>query len=48
MTVQDRPCWSIDPAQRPAIDGDGPRCTNMYETRNETKRLPVTCGEGHV
>ena len=40
MTVQDWPCWFIDPAQDAAVDGDGPRCTNMNETRNETNHLP--------
>jgi hypothetical protein len=45
MTVQDRPYWSIGPDQRPMVDGDGPRYTNMYETRNETNRPSVTSGE---
>jgi hypothetical protein len=40
MTVQDRPCRCIDPAQRAALDGDGPRYTYMNETRNETSRWP--------
>ena len=48
MTVQRGPCWFIYPAQSPAVDGDGPRYTNMYETRNETKRLPVTCADWQV
>jgi hypothetical protein len=48
MTVQDRPCWSIDPAQDAAVDGDGPRYTYMNETRNETNRRPVTYGERQV
>ena len=41
MTVQDPPCWSIGPDQRPMVDGDGPRYTNMYETN----RPSVTSGE---
>jgi hypothetical protein len=45
MTVQDGPCWSIDPAQHPVVVGDGRRYTNMYETKNETIRSPVTSGE---
>jgi hypothetical protein len=36
MTVQDWPCWGIDPAQYPIIDDDGRRHTNM----NETNHLP--------
>lgn len=40
MTVQDGPRWSIDPAQRPVVAGDGRRYTNMYETRNETEFAP--------
>jgi hypothetical protein len=32
MTVQDRPCRSIDPAQNAVIDGDGRRYTYMNET----------------
>src|SRR2546423_12973310 len=40
MTVQDWPCRSIDPAQGLGVDGDGPRYTNMNETRNETNRPP--------
>jgi hypothetical protein len=40
MTVQDRPRWSRDPAQRPVVAGDERRYTNMYETRNETNRSP--------
>jgi hypothetical protein len=28
------------PAQRPAVHADGRRCTNMYETRNETSVQP--------
>ena len=44
MTVQDRPWWSIDPAQDVAVDGDGRRYTNM----NETNRSPVACGERQV
>jgi hypothetical protein len=36
------------PAQSPVSDGDGPRYTNMYETKNETNRRPVTYGEGQV
>jgi hypothetical protein len=35
------------PAQSPVADGDRRRYTNMYETRNETNRRPVTCGETH-
>jgi hypothetical protein len=27
------------------VDGDERRYTNMYETRNETNRRPVTGGE---
>ena len=27
-------------AQRPAVHADGLRCTNMYETRNETVVQP--------
>ena len=30
------------------MDGDGPRYTNMYETRNKTNRRPVSCGERHL
>jgi hypothetical protein len=37
MTVQGRPRWSIQSAQSPVVDRDGRTCTNMYETRNETK-----------
>jgi hypothetical protein len=48
MTVQARPWWSIDPAQRPVVHGDGRRYTNMYETRNETNRRPVTYDESQV
>jgi hypothetical protein len=43
MTVDDRPGWSIYPAQRLAVDGVGRRYTDMYETKNETNRRPVTC-----
>jgi hypothetical protein len=46
MTVQGLPCWSIWPAQRPPVDSDGRRYTNMYETKNETNRSPVTSDEG--
>jgi hypothetical protein len=48
MTVQDRPCWSIDLAQRPVVDGDEGRYTNMYETRNETNHRLVTSGDGPI
>jgi hypothetical protein len=40
MTVQDRPGWSIDPAQSAVVDGDGRRYTYMNETRNETNQAP--------
>jgi hypothetical protein len=45
MTVQDRPCWSIDPAHHPVVDGDGRRYTNMNETSNETRtgQSAATC-----
>jgi hypothetical protein len=45
MTVQDRPCWFIWPARRPLVDGGGRSYTNMYETKNETNRRPVTYGK---
>jgi hypothetical protein len=48
MTVQDRPCWSTEPAQDVVVDGDGRRYTNVNETRNETNRSPVACGERQV
>jgi hypothetical protein len=37
-----------NPVQRPVVAGDGHRYTNMYETRNETNRGPVTCGGRRV
>ena len=40
MTVHGWPCWCINPAQSPVLDGDGPRYTYMNETRNETNRWP--------
>jgi hypothetical protein len=48
MTIQGSPCWSIHAAQSPVVDANGPRCTNMYETRNETNRRPITYGERPV
>lgn len=48
ITVQDRPCWSIDPAQIAVVDSDGRRYTNMNETNNDTNRSLVTCGESQV
>jgi hypothetical protein len=44
--VQDRSCWSIEPAQSAVLDGDGRRYTYMNETRNETNRSPGAYGEG--
>jgi hypothetical protein len=32
----------------PAVDGDGRRYTNMYETRNATNRRLVTCHKKRV
>jgi hypothetical protein len=32
----------------PEVEGHGRRYTNMYETRNETNRRPITCGERQV
>lgn len=48
MTVQDRPCWSIGPAQHPVVAGDARRHTNMNETRNETDRSPGHCSRSQI
>jgi hypothetical protein len=45
MTAQGLAMAVYRPAQNTVVDGDRRRYTNMNETRNETNRSPVACGE---
>ena len=38
----------ICPAQGALVDGDGPRCTYMNETKSETNPPAAACGERQV